>query len=272
MPAEETIEIAENRIPYWSRFITPVDLRYDGVNVFRQIFQAGFELPVLDYRRGEQQVTALNSARATARDTILNQANQTRGGAMYEIHGVTITKDGYAYEASGVGAQQGINHLVLPASSLAAANGTAGPIIPTVEDFRGLDSFLYEIFEKNFFMQLSIDGTSRIIEWGPTILHPGQGGPSSDVDTLNGGGFVGNYVHLKEPIYWNPSGTTDSSMKVNLVCAYNVSVPTFTAPTGLAPDGTPIPNANPTPIGRLWSQAWILSLVGKEVKPTSQVS
>jgi hypothetical protein len=47
---------------------------------------------------------------------------------------------------------------------------------------------------------------------------------------------------------------------------------TYTAPDGLAPNGDPIPNAIPTPLGRAWSQGWILRLVGEEIMPTSNVA
>lgn len=273
---QQTIEIAENRIPYWSRFLTQVDLRYNGVDRFVTQLNAGFEIPVFDYRRGEQNVQALNGARSTIRDTILTNASQTRGGAMYAITGFSITKDGYPYQQSPntqQGKQGTIHGLPFPAGSNPAGNGGGAPDILSAEDFRGLDSFMWETLQKFFVLQLAVDGTSRTIEFGPSLLYPGTGGPSGgNIDTNNGSTFVANYMHLKNPIYWNPAGAVDSDMSILLKAAYDMVTPTFTAPDGLAPDGDPIEDPNPTPLGRVWVQGWVLSMHGQELKPTSQVS
>ena len=276
MANEQTIEIAENRIPYWSRFLTQVDLRFNGVDRFVTQLTAGFEIPVFDYRRGEQNVQALLGAKATKRDTIMTNASQTRGGAMYSITGFSITKDGYPYQQSENnqrGKSGTIHGLPFPAGSIPAGNGGGEPDILSVEDFRSLDSFMLETLQKFFLLQITIDGTTRIIELGPSMLYPGVGGPSGgNVDTGNGSTFVSNYMHLKNPIYWNPAGAVDSNMSLLLTAAYDLVTPTFTAPDGLTPEGDPIVDPNPTPLGRVWTQGWILSMHGQEMKPTSQVS
>lgn len=270
--AEEVLDLAENRIPYWSRFIISADLRWDGVNTFRTLFNSGDTRRVFDYRRGSQSAQALEGAQSTIRDTLLTDANKTRGGAMYEIHGMSLTKDGYAYEVQDAGANQPhTQHRIFPPTAQPVANGGVGPVCPTVEDFRGLDSFMAEVFIKSWTVQVEIDGTTRALEWGPAILSPGQGGASSNVDTTNGSTFVSNYAYFREGIDWNPAGSSDSNFTVLLTAAYTVSVPTFTAPDGTF-DGVAIPGAEPSSLGRIWSQGWVCSLHGTEIKPTSDVS
>jgi len=271
--SDEIIELAENRIPYWSRFVVDADLRWDGTNATFEQFSKGAEIPVFDYRRTESGVGALGGANATARDTILNKANETRGGAAYMIKGISLTKDGYVYEAGGENSKKGLIHSLPMPTAQPNANGTAGPSL-SVEDFRGLDSFMLELLQKYFLLQLEVDGTSRTIEFGPTILYPGTGGPSGgNVDTSNGGTYVHNYMSLgPEGIRWNPSGASDSTMTMKLTAAYDCVTPTFTTPTGVDKNGDPIAGAVPTSLGRLWTQGWIMSLHGTEVKPVSEVA
>lgn len=263
-------EIAINTLPFWSRFLLDVDLRFDGTNTFRTIFARGTRLPVFDYRKGERNVTALQGAQATSRDTILVQANQTRGGGQYTIHGISFTKDGYPYEAEDA---QGLAHSLFPGASVQPANGGAGVVVPTVEDFRSLDSLMIEVFQKFFRMELQIDGTRRILEMGPSILYPGVGGPNGgNVDTTNGGTAVNNYMKIREGIVWNPSGAVDSNLVMSLEAAYDCILPTWTAPDGLAPDGQPIADAVPTALGRRWKIAYIANFHGVEESPTSNIS
>lgn len=272
-------EIAINTLPFWSRFTQTVDLRFDpAVGLFRPQFTQGFTIPVFDYRKGEQTAAALEGARATARDTILVQANQTRGGGLYRIHGISFTKDGWAYQRSGTGNNNGLIHTLFPPSSTQPGNAAFGPQVPTVEDFRALDSLFFEFFQKFFRMELQIDGTRRILEMGPTILYPGVGGPVSDIDTTNAAPFVVNYMKIKEGITWNPSGAVDSNMLVSLQAAYDCVLPTWTTPNGtatggpIAPDNPVIPNAEPTALGREWTQGWQVNFHGYEESPTSNVS
>lgn len=278
MADQRTIELAENRLPFWSRFTLTANLRFDpAVGVFRIIFEPGLQIPVFDYRRGEGNVTALEGSRSTERDTILQKANETRGGEKYIIEGISITKDGYPYERANLGqVVDGLQHTLIPPSSVAPANGglvAVGGIVPTVEDFRALDSLMLEILQKYFFWELQIDGTRRILQMGPTILYPGVGGPQGgNVDTTNGGTFVANYMHIPETIQWNPSGVRDSNLVALLKSAYRCRVPTWTAPDGLDDAGAAIPNAVPTALGRIWTQGWIMNFHGAAISPVSAIS
>jgi len=269
MQPQQEIQIAENRIPYWSRFTVNYDLRYDGTNSERTIFTKGSKIVLFNYRRGESNVTALDGGLATDRDTILVQANQTRGGALYKIHGITLAKDSTPYEVLDSDGKR-TTHKLPMFTSAAGANGATPQI--SVEDGRGLEAFSYAVFQKYFNLTLNIDGTKRIIEWGPSINYPGVSGPvGGNVATTNGV-LVGNHIHFIDGINWNPAGTSDSNMEVALEAAYDCVVDTFTAPDGNAPDGTPITDAIPTTIGRDWTQGWIMRLEGVEISPTSQVS
>jgi hypothetical protein len=277
-------EIAINTLPFWSRFTLVADLRYNGVDPQRLLFTKGQEIAVFDYRRGESGVAPLNQANATARDTIQTKAGQTRGGSQYRIHGISITKDGYPYsrllgsDGEPVNNELALTHQLWPPSTMQSANGTLGPQVPTVEDFRGLDSFMYELLQKFFRMTLQVDGTKRLIEFGPTILYPGVGGPLGYVDTTNGGTMTRNFMMVPEGIVWNPSGAVDSNMVMLLEAAYNCLVPTWTTPNGTASGGPISPqnpvlvNANPTALGRVWEQGWIMNFHGREESPTSNVS
>ena len=266
-------EIAVNTLPFWSRFTLTTDLRFDPAGgVFRTQFSAGTLIPVFDYRKGESAASALEGSAATARDTILVQSNQTRGGGLYRIHGVSITKDGWAYQRSGTGQKNGLIHTLFPPSSIQPGNGAPGvALVPTVEDFRSLDSLMWEMFEKYFRIEIRIDGTRRILEMGPAPLYPGIGGPSNDLDTTNGGVWNSNFMGIKEGIVWNPAGAVDSSLTVALEAAYDAITPTWTAPDGEF-DGVPIPDAIPTPLGRKWTQGFIVNFHGYEESPTSNVS
>lgn len=265
-------EVAINTLPFWSRFTLDADLRYDNVNPFRTIFTAGFFLPVFDYRKGENTVTALGGARSTARDTILVQANQTRGGGLFRIYGLSFTKDGWPFVRGPQPTPPGVEHSMFPPQSMQPANETIGPAVLSPEDFRAIDSLMWEIFEKFFRIEIRIDGTRRILEMGPAPLYPGVGGPKSTIDTTNGDTFVSNYMPIKEGIVWNPAGTVDSQLQVFLEAAYSCTVPTWTAPDGLTPAGGPVTDAKPTAVGRLWTQGWICNFHGVEESPTSNVS
>lgn len=267
-------EIAVNTLPFWSRFTNSVDMRYNGVDVFRTVIGRGRSIPVFDYRKGEQNVAALEGAAATPRDTILVQANQTRGGGMYTIYGISYTKDGWAYEASGASPNSLLIHTYFPPSSMQPGNGDAGPIVPSVEDMRSLDSLMVHMLLDGFRTQINIDGTRRILEMGPVPFYPGVGGSNGgNVDTQNGGAFVSNYMHIGEGIQWNPAGAVDSNFQIYLECNYDLVLPTWTTPNGINPfTGDPYTNANPTAFGRLWTQAWLCNLHGEETSPTSNVS
>lgn len=269
----QAVTVAVNTLPFWSRFTQTADLRYDGTNLFRTIVPAGTKIPVFDYRKGENNVTALEGSRATARDTLLVNASQTRGGGLYRIRGLSITKDGWAYERSGTGTKNGTIHTKFPPFSLQPANAGAGPQVMTVEDWRSLDSLMAHNFLDVFRVELNIDGSKRILEMGPAQIYPGVGGASgSNVDTTNGGTFVANYMHIPEGIEWNPAGAVDSNIIVNLEATYDLVLPTWTAPNGETPDGDPIAGAIPTAIGREWTQGWIVNFHGQDESPTSDVS
>lgn len=276
MPAEQ---IAINTLPFWSRFTISADLRFDpSVGLFRTQFTSGFEIPVFDYRKGDQQASALEAARATARDTGLVKAAQTKGGGMYRIRGMSFTKDGNPYEKSGTGNKNGIIHTLYPSSSAQPGNGGFGPQVMTVEDFRSFDSLMWQILCKYFRADLLVDGTERTLEFGPLSLYPGVNGPVSQVDTVNGSPFVGNYMPIEEGITWNPAGAVDSNMIVQLVAAYDCVTPTWTTPAGTANglpatvDNPAIPGALPTALGRVWTQGWICNFHGYVENPTSNVS
>ena len=267
-------EVAVNTLPFWSRFTLSTNLQFDpAVGLFRTQFSAGFRVPVFDYRKGEQNVSALEGSRATSRDTILVTANQTRGGGLYRIFGVSFTKDGWPYVRSGAGSQNGIIHSLFPPNSIQPGNGGFGPQVPSVEDFRALDSLMTEILAKYFRLELQIDGTRRIIEMGPTIYYPGIGGPfGGNVDTTHGGTANNNYMHIREGIVWNPAGAVDSNLQVSLEAAYDCITPTWTNPTGTDDAGNAISGATPTAMGRLWTQGWIVNFHGREESPTSNIS
>lgn len=262
-------EIAINTLPFWSRFTITVDLQFtDATGLTRQIINSGRKIPVFDYRKGEQNVTALEGARATARDTILVQANQTRGGGIFKIYGLSFTKDGWPYVRSGVDQQNGTIHDIFPPSGVQPGNGGFGPQVMTVEDFRSIDAMQAHIFLDNFRTEIKVDGTRRILEMGPAQLYPGVGGTSgNNVDTQNGSTFVSNYMHITEGIVWNPAGAVDSNLQVELEATYDLNSPTWTAP-----DGAGVANPNPTAIGRKWTQGWIVNFHGVEESPTSNIS
>lgn len=271
-------QIAINTLPFWSRFTITADLRYDGVTPTRTIFNNGLVIPVFDYRKGDQTANALEGSRATARDTGLVKAGSTKGGGQYRIHGVSFTKDGAPYVKSGTNNQNGLIHTLWPPSSSQPANGGSGPLVATVEDFRGLDSLMAHVFLDFFRVDLSIDGTERNLEFGPAQLYPGVNGAVNQVDTVNGNPFVENYMRIDEGITWNPSGAVDSNFIMNLTAAYDCILPTWTTPAGTA-DGNPvsqdnpaITNAAPTALGRVWTQGWICNFHGYVQNPTSNVS
>lgn len=266
-------EIAINTLPFWSRFTLTVDTRWDGTNTINQAVSQGQSFKVFDYKQGDQAANALEGSVSTARDTILVVASQTRGGGQFEIRGISYTKDGWAYERSGANAKDGLIHTYFPPASIQPGNGAAGPIVPSVEDWRSFDSFFCGILLNNFRTQVNIDGTRRILEMGPLPYYPGVGGASGgNVDTQNGAAFVHNYMEIPELIIWNPAGTTDSNITILLECTYDVEIPTWTTPDGTDRDGTPITGAVKTPLGRLWTQPWLCNFHGVEKSPTSDVS
>lgn len=269
------IEIAVNTLPFWSRFILPFDLRWNGTDCIRRIITQGTKIPVFDYRQGESAATALNGAQATERDTILTKAGQTRGGARYTILGMSITKDGMPYTNE---AANGLSHGVYPPMSTQPCNGDSGPLVPSVEDMRSLNNLFLEAFLQTFLIDLKIDGSKRTIEFGPTLLYPGGGGAKDSIESANGDVFVSNFMPIPEGIFWNPSGSVDSNMVVRLEAAYDLDVPTWTTPTGTA-NGEPVTQDNPeldyanrTAIGRNWQQGFVLNFHGREESPTSNVS
>jgi hypothetical protein len=269
-------QIAVNTLPFWSRFVVEYDLRYDGVTCIRRLITRGTRIPVFDYRQGEAQATALNGAQATARDTILVKAAQTRGGGRYTINGLSITKDGMPYENAAN--SNGLTHQVFPAASVQPCNGDSGPLVLSVEDMRSLNNFTLQAFLQTFRVQLNIDGTRRTIEMGPALLYPGQGGAKDSIESANGDVFVSNFMPIPEGIFWNPSGAVDSNMVVQLEAAYDLDAPTWTTPTGTADGGAvtqenpEIPYANRTALGRQWQQGFVLNFHGREESPTSNVS
>lgn len=268
-------QIAVNTLPFWSRFVIPIDLRYDGATCIRRVISKGTKVPVFDYRQGEANATALNGAQATARDTILVKAAQTRGGGRYTINGLSITKDGMPYT---VGDTKGLVHEIFPGMSVQPCNSDSGPLVPSVEDMRSLNNLMLQAFLQTFRVQLNIDGSRRTIEMGPAVLYPGQGGAKDSIESTNGDVFVSNFMPIPEGIFWNPSGAVDSNMVVELESTYDLDVPTWTTPTGTA-DGEPvsgenpeIPYANRTALGRDWQQGFVLNFHGREESPTSNVS
>ena len=267
------MEIAINTLPFWSRFVLPYDLHFDGVALVRTLFTRGFKVPVFDYRQGESSALALAGATATERDTILVKAAQTRGGGRYTIKGISITKDGLPYTSPGDGTRDaGLIHELHPAFSLQPDNDPAvnPQMVMSPEDFRALDSLMQHLFNDFFRLELSIDGTRRVLEMGPAQIYPGVGGVKSTVDSTNGDTFQSNYMAIPEGIQWNPSGAVDSNMVLKLIAAYDAVVPTWTPPVPIA--GEVIANPKPTPIGRLWRQGYIVQFHGFEESPTSAVS
>lgn len=267
-------QIAINTLPFWSRFTQTVDLRWDGTSLLRTIIPMGKRVQVFDYRQGDQAVNALEGSASTPRDTILVQASQTRGGGLYKIFGISYTKDGMAYERSGTNAKNGLVHTLYPPTALQPGNGASGPVVMTVEDWRMFDSYMLHLYLDPYRTQVNIDGTRRILEMGPAPYYPGVGGAfGGNVDTQNGGAFMSNYMHIGEGIVWNPAGAVDSNFTILLEATYDIVVPTYTTPDGVNPfTGSPYVGGNPTPYGRVWTQAFLCNLHGQEESPTSNVS
>ena len=273
---QKITQIAVNTLPFWSRFIVGIDLRYDGVNCFRTVIQRGQRFRVFDYRQGENQAQALGGAEATERDTILTTAGKTRGGARYVIQGMSITKDGYPYTEGAD--SNGLEHELFPGFSEQPCNQENGPVVPSVEDMRSLNALMLQAFLMSTYTLINVDGVKRTLEMGPSPLYPGQGGAKDGIDSTNGDVFVSNFMPIPEAIVWNPSGAADSNFVVNLQAAYDIVVPTWTTPTGTA-NGLPVSVENPeitdairTALGRNWKQAFILNFHGQEQSPVSNVS
>ena len=269
------MQIAVNTLPFWSRFLLPFDLRYDGTNCQRTVITRGTRLRVFDYRQGEARAQALGGAQATARDTILVNAAQTRGGSRFSISGLSITMDGKAYTEADT---EGLQHELWPSSGVQPCNGDSGPLVMSVEDERSMSSLFLQAFLQAFRVQLNVDGTKRAIEMGPPGFYPGTGGAKDTVDASNGDTFVSNYMPIPEGIQWNPSGSVDSNIIVTLEADYDVILPCWTTPTGTAngeavsQENPEIPYANRTALGRDWRQGFFLNFHGREESPVSNVS
>lgn len=278
MPGEQ--EIAINTLPFWSSLSISLDLRYDGTNLQRVQITRGSKIPVFDYKKGTANVTALEGALATARDTILVQPNQTRGGGLYRIFGVSLTKDGKIFERKNIrdAISDGLDHQWWMAASMQPGNGAFGPQTMSVEDFRSFDSWLASALLDIFALTIFIDGTKRTLEMGPCQIYPGVGGVKSNVDATNGDTFVSNYMPIEEGITWNPSGAVDSNLVVELEAAYQLTTPCWTTPYGTANGEPPsqenpeITDANKTPLGRVWTVRYIVNFHGREESPVSNVS
>lgn len=261
-----SLNIAVNTLPFWSRFVVPFNLVWDGTNNQNQVLTVGQKIRVFSYKQGEAAAQPLNGDLATARDTILQTGGQTRGGSLYDIRGLSFTKDGSPYEA--VTAQSAAvprTHAYWPGMSVQAANGVA-PLVPSVEDQRSLEAMLLQAFLSTFAISLKVDGTKRILEMGPNQLYPGIGGNKDTIVSSNGDVFNSNYMPIREGIQWNPAGATDSNLIVELEAAYNVTMPAWVAPL----DANPARNR--TALGRVWNLAFICNFHGREEAPTSAVS
>lgn len=276
--------IAINTLPFWSRFVLRADLRYDGANLLRTVLSRGSDILAFDYRRGENNVSALDGAQATSRDTLMTKANQTRGGSQYTIRGVSITKDGMPYAvpltsdgtpAQGAGA---LVHELYPPSAVQPANGAFGPQAPSPADFRALDAFAWNVLQKFMGLRIEIDGTKRIVEMGPSLLYPGVGGPLDFIETTNAGTIQRNFMEIPEGIVWNPSGAVDSSFVAKFTAAYDCRAPTYVSPFGtanglpVAPGNPALPGAVPSALGRVWEFGYVINFHGVEESPVSNVS
>ncbi len=278
MPQPE-VTIAVNTLPFWSRLLLQLDLRWNGTDPTRVVIANGRKIQLFNYKQGEGNVTALSGDRATSRDTILQTGAQTRGGALYDIGGLSFTKDGPVFEQIEPTVQGNPrSQAYWPGMSTQAANGAGGPLCPTVEDQRSLESFLLALFLGNLKVNIYIDGTKRTLEMGPQVLYPGIGGAKDSVQSTNGDTFNGNFMEIKERIVWNPAGSSDSNLIVELECTRDVIVPCWTTPNGTATGG-PITATNPviagavaTAIGRNWTLPIVLNFHGREEGPTSRVS
>lgn len=279
-------QVAINTMPFWSRFVLEADLRYDGVNPYRKILASGSKVKAFDYRQGEGNASALAGQTSTERDTILTKANETRGGGKVRIRGISFTRDGSPYEVIGENDvingsdadRGGRSFRLFPGTSHTPANGVIGPVTPSAEDVRGLGVTFNMLFSQFNRVNINIDGTRRILEMGPGILHSGINGPTGDVFAANGTPYSTNYMWIPEGIEWNPAGAVDSNLVVDIMAAYDLWLPTYTTPTGTADGQAPsagnpiIPDASPTPIGKKWRQAWIVNFHGAEESPTSLVA
>lgn len=280
-----TQQVAINTLPFWSRIVLECDLRYDGTNLMRRILAAGSTIEAFDYRKGENDVNALQGQGSTARDTLLTKSAETRGGGQFKIMGLSFTRDGDAYEtatrAAGFAEAQrnGTSFTLYPPTTHQPGNGDFGPVTPSPEDIRGLGTIFNDLFSQFQRITINVDGTKRILEFGPGSIHSGINGQAGgNVYSGNGSPFQNNYFYFAEGIDWNPAGTVDSNLTIGIGSAYDLYLPTYTTPTGTAdglpvtPENPAIDSAEPTPIGRLWRQAWIVNLHGVEISPTSEVS
>lgn len=279
-------QVAINTLPFWSRFVLEADLRFDGVNPYRRILAAGSKVKAFDYRQGASDAGALQGQTSTERDTILTKANETRGGGKVRIRGISFTRDGSPYEVieqsdalnGGEASRGGTSFKLLPGTSHNAGNGGFGPQTPSAEDVRGLGVTFNMLFSQFQRVNINIDGTRRILEMGPGILHSGINGPTGDVYAANGTPYSTNYLWIPEGIEWNPAGAVDSNLVVDIMSAYDCFLPTYTTPTGTVDgqpptaENPPIDQAVPTPIGRKWRQAWVVNFHAAEESPTSNVS
>jgi hypothetical protein len=273
---QQVLQIAVNTLPFFSRFVIPYDLRWDGTNCMREVLSRGRKFRAFDYRQGETSARALNGQEATERDTILQEAGKTRGGSRYIIMGLSITLDGYPYETTE--ASHGLLHRIYPGMSTQACNNGSGPICPSVEDMRSLSSMFLQAFLQTHYITIQVDGTKRTLEMGIPAFYPGQGGAKDLISATNGDVFCANYMSIPECIVWNPSGAVDSNMTCEFQCAYDLEMPTWTTPTGTASGLPPdeqhpkIDGAVPSSKGRDWRQGFMLNFHGREESPVSNVS
>jgi len=269
--------IAYNTLPFWSRFIVEIDLRYDGVHCLLNVLRKGSKLDVFNYRQGEANAQALQRGESTERDTILQEAGKTAGGSRYKIIGMSITKDGYPY-TTALETQDGHDHYIWPGFSEPPCNQSSGPLTPSVEDQRSLNALMLETMLMAYFIQIKVDGVKRTLEMGIPAFYPGQGGAKDSIESTNGDVFVANYMPIPEGIVWNPSGAVDSNFKVKMEAAYDIWLPTWTTPTGTAngnaetQENPKIPDAIPTALGRKWKQGFFLHFHGQQESPLSNVS
>lgn len=274
----QVVQIAVNSLPFWSRFIIPFDLRWNGVACLRQVITIGNEIRAFGYNQQAANAQQLMNGQATERDTIVQEGGKTRGGSRYIIVGMSLTVDGYPYDVPDDNENNGLDHYVWPASATQPCNEASGPLVNTVEDQRSLLSALVQAFTMAYKLDIKIDGTRRTLEMGVPQFYPGQGGTKDLIGASNGDTFVSNFMPIPETIVWNPSGAVDSQLTVALKAAYNIFMPTWVTPTGTA-NGLPVSETNPkitdavpTPMGRKWRQAFILNFHGREESPVSNVS
>jgi hypothetical protein len=272
------LQIAINTLPIFSRLVIPYDLRWDGTNCTRAVIQKGTHYRAYAYKQNDSQVPELAGAQATARDTPLLKAAETRGGSRFKIYGMSITADGEPYDYPENDSEYGLNHYMWPAASDLPCNQASGPLVLSVEDKRSLCDALIQAFLMSCKLQMEIDGDSRGLQLGIPAFWPGQGGAKDSVAASNGDVFASNFIEIPEGITWNPSGAVDSNLIVHFEAVHTITMPTWTTPTGTA-NGLPVSGSNPklddavpTAWGRHWRQGFQVNFHGVQEQPTSGVS